>query len=360
VCSSDLSHVDDAAISAARDLCEQAERPLIIAGLEARDGAGPGALQALAAALKSPVMTSYKAKGVFPETSPSALGCFTGASAEHTMIANADLVIFFGYDPIEAIPHRWPHTMPVLAISPLADHDYPTQPAMILSGPLERSVAWLRDLNARSTWPDAEVASLRAGLRDCLAMPQGDAATVQTVVDAMARTWPAHARVAVDAGAHMFSVLNRWLAVEPFGVLKSNGLSSMGFALPAAIASSLEEPERPVIAVTGDGGLMMCVAELASAVRFGCNLTVVVCNDAALSLIDIKQQLQQRVRRGVAFGAVDYAAVARAMGCQGVNVETEAELERALVSALGHEGPSLIDVRTDATHYGDQLQALRG
>ena len=352
--------LDQQAIDTARALCEKATLPLIIAGLEARGGTGPAALQALAAALDCPVMTSYKAKGVFSESSERAIGCFTGAAAEHAMIREADLVILFGYDPIEAIPHRWQHTMPMLALSPVADHTYPATPSATLHGALDDCVTRLRDLDRRSAWSDAKVASLRSGLRKRLAMVPSAGVTVETVVDAMARTWPAHARVAVDAGAHMFSVLNRWLAEVPFGVLKSNGLSTMGFALPAAIASSLEEPERPIIAVTGDGGVMMCVAELASAVRAGCDLTVVVCNDAALSLIDIKQQQQQRPRRGVAFGPVDYAGIANAMGCHGVSAESERELESALQAALTRKGPSLIDVRIDAAPYGEQLQALRG
>ena len=66
-------------------------------------------------------------------------------------------------------------------------------------------------------------------------------------------------------GAHMFSAFACWQADEPFGVLKSNGLSTMGYALPAAIASSLHEPERAVAAVTGDGGMAMCLSELATA-----------------------------------------------------------------------------------------------
>ena len=106
-------------------------------------------------------------------------------------------------------------------------------------------------------------------------------------------------RITVDSGAHMFSIMALWRAAAPHDVLKSNGLSTMGFALPAAIAAALVEPARPVIAFTGDGGLMMCLAELATAAQHGCRLTVVVLNDAALSLIDVKQRRQQRPPEGV-------------------------------------------------------------
>ncbi len=127
------------------------------------------------------------------------------------------------------------------------------------------------------------------------------------MIETLAAAAPAGYRLTVDAGAHMFSALARWPADEPFGVLKSNGLSTMAFALPAAIASALQAPGRPVAAITGDGGLMMCLAELATAVERRCPLVIVVLNDAALSLIDIKQQ--QRPNRGVRYPATMRYAV---------------------------------------------------
>jgi len=158
----------------------------------------------------------------------------------------------------------------------------------------------------------------------------------------------------------MFSAMAAWQAEEPFGVLKSNGLSTMGFALPAAIASALEQPQRPVVALTGDGGLMMCLAELAVAAERRLPLTVVVANDAALSLIDIKQQRDQRPSRGVRTAPVDFAAAARALGCQAWGVEAEDDLGAAVDRAMADVGPVLIDVSIDASGYLEQLVGLRG
>ena len=74
----------------------------------------------------------------------------------------------------------------------------------------------------------------------------------------------------------MFSATAFWNASEPFDVLISNGLATMGFALPAAISSALESPERGAIAFTGDGGFMMCCSELATAVQYNANILVIV------------------------------------------------------------------------------------
>src|SRR5439155_6478080 len=118
------------------------------------------------------------------------------------------------------------------------------------------------------------------------------------------------ARVTVDAGAHMFPTTLLWPVREPSGMLISNGLSTMGFALPAAIGAALlargpanrlrqgyggreagrHDDRGHIVALTGDGGLLMCAGELLTAVRERLPIIVVVFNDSSLSLIDIKQR----------------------------------------------------------------------
>ena len=188
----------------------------------------------------------------------------------------------------------------------------------------------------------------------------GDGHMTQSVVELAGHIAPAHCRATVDAGAHMFSTLSTWQAQEPFGVLKSNGLSTMGYALPAAIASCLEEPDRAVIAFTGDGGLMMCLGELKTAVEHNCRIVVVVLNDAALSLIDIKQQRQKRPSKGVRYAPPDLAGTAQALGCKSWHIDAHEDLTPAMTAAFAHEGPALIDVTIDSAGYGNQLVALRG
>ena len=134
----------------------------------------------------------------------------------------------------------------------------------------------------------------------------------------------------------------------------------MGFALPAAIASALHEPDRPVIAFTGDGGLLMCLSELSTASRLGCHITVVVFNDAALSLIDIKQQARAMTSRGVRYPAIDFATAAEGLGARGWRVTDRGALEPVLATAFAIEGTTVVDVATDPSDYPAQIQALRG
>ena len=132
----------------------------------------------------------------------------------------------------------------------------------------------------------------------------------------------------------------------------------MGYALPAAIGASLARPGEPVAALTGDGGLGMCLAELETLARLELPVTVVVFNDAALSLIEIKQRDGQGGGRAVRYRPTDFAAVAAAQGVPASMVTTRAELVDALAASAS--GPRLIDARVDPGAYPSLLAVTRG
>ncbi|MCP4327738.1 MAG: thiamine pyrophosphate-binding protein [Alphaproteobacteria bacterium] len=341
------------------ELLHNARRPVVIGGLEARYGRNPAALRRLAEALACPVFLTYKAKGVIADSSPWLVGLFTGAEAEAESLDRADLILCFGLDPVEIIPRPWRYRAAVLDLRLCPEPVLPMEPAGRIIGDLSSIADELIGLVERSEWSVAEVAALRRGMRDRLAL-DGVGHTAQSVAETVCAGAPRGCRATIDSGAHMFSVMSCWQAEAPYGVLKSNGLSTMGYALPAAIASALAEPDRRTVAITGDGGLMMCLGEMATAIERGCRVTVVVLNDAALSLIDIKQQRQQRQSRGVRYPCVDFAAAARALGCPAWRVAAEDSLEPVLAEAFAIDGPALIDIVTDPSGYGDQLVNLRG
>jgi acetolactate synthase-1/2/3 large subunit len=168
------------------------------------------------------------------------------------------------------------------------------------------------------------------------------------------------ARATVDAGAHMFPVMSLWLAREPSGVLISNGLSTMGFALPAAIGAALLDRSRPVVAFTGDGGLLMCLGELQTAVREEVPIRIVVLDDRALSLIRIKQLHRGYVPDGTGLGAVDWRAVGTGLGLVAHQVDTTAALRARLAETASHPGPVLIAATVSPSTYPETIRALRG
>jgi acetolactate synthase-1/2/3 large subunit len=339
-------------------LVANARKPALIAGLEARLGAAPAALKQVCETLACPVLTTYKAKGVLPEDHGCFVGLFTGGTAEAETLAQADLIILFGLDPVEAIPGAWPYRAAVLDLAGPGRTVSLAPEANLLTGELPELADKLLAQAAECDWTAADMAELRDNMAQRIALTGGPH-TAFTAIEQAQQNAPAGCRLTVDAGAHMFSALAGWRATGPFDVLKSNGLSTMGYALPAAIASSLAAPDKPVLAVTGDGGLMMCLSELATAVERKCRIVVLVLNDAALSLIDIKQQQLQHKPVGVRTARFDFAGLARALGCSAWSVGADQDLAPVLAEAFAVSGPALIDLETDPSGYGDQLAALR-
>ncbi len=127
----------------------------------------------------------------------------------------------------------------------------------------------------------------------------------------------------------------------------SNGFASMGIALPGAIAAALVHPDRHVVALCGDGGLLMNVQELETAVRLGVRVTIVVWRDDGYGLIDWKQRNEFGRPFGVSFGNPDFVALAQSFGMAAFRPSSSADLAQTLRRALDVAGPSLVEVPID-------------
>jgi acetolactate synthase-1/2/3 large subunit len=144
-------------------------------------------------------------------------------------------------------------------------------------------------------------------------------------------------------------------------VLISSGLATMGFALPAAIAASLARPDRHVVCFTGDAGLGMALAELETAARLRAPIAVIVFNDSALSLIEIKQRATGHGgKNAVRYGRTDFAGIAASMGIASRRVESREDLLPTFAEALSERRPFLVDVLVDARGYPHVMSAIRG
>jgi acetolactate synthase-1/2/3 large subunit len=135
----------------------------------------------------------------------------------------------------------------------------------------------------------------------------------------------------------------------------------MGFALPAAIAAALVEPDRHVVCFTGDGGLGMTLAELETLSRLDLAVVVVVFNDSALSLIEAKQSPEGHGGDdAVRYRNIDFAAVARGCGMWAESVDGTGAFDGMMRAALARRRPALLDVAVDASGYTAVLDAIRG
>jgi len=362
---------EETRVEQAARMIRAAKRPLVIAGLGCHL-ADAKWLQAFAEALPAPVLTTYKAKGAIPDPHPLALGIFTGGALEEPLVKRADLIIAFGLDPVELIPRRWSYVAPVLNLTRCAADDprlrapggggYFT-PALEVVGDL---AAILEDLapriipqGAESDWDVVAVDRIRRERLAALEVPVPGLAPHR--VAQMTRELTAAGSIAsVDAGAHMFPATAYWQALEPGELLISNGLATMGFALPAAIAAQLVYPDRRVVCFTGDGGLMMVAAELETVARLRLPIVIVVFNDLALSLIEVKQEQKGFEGVSMRYAGPDLPSLARAFGLRAFTATDEATLSQALIGAQTAPGPVLIDARIDPSGYRRMLEIVRG
>ena len=345
---------------AARAMLWQARRPIVLAGLQACARPASRMLREFVARSHCPVLTTYKAKGVVPEKQPEALGHYIGGVAEAPAIRAADLILLYGFDPVEGPPQPWRFDAPVLE---LTEHTFDRPlltPQVSLVGDIATALREIGPAFCRSAWSESELANQKRSIHAAAASGRSGGVTPQHVVETVRAAAAPETRITIDAGAHMLPVLHLWDCAEPRQALISRGLATMGFALPAAIGSCLTEPDRPVIAFTGDGGLMMCLGELGTAIQAGCKPIVVVFNDSSLALIGDKQRRRQFARAGVDFSPTDFARVARGFGWTGYRVANNEQLAGAVSQAVAADGPALIDVEVDAETYHGQIMALRG
>jgi acetolactate synthase-1/2/3 large subunit len=337
-----------------RALFAGARRPVVIAGLDVVDAAA--ALRSALSGLGCPVLATYQAKGVVAETEDDYAGLFTGAVIEAGLLHQADLIVGVGLDPVEPLPGSWPYQADVVLL-----HRHPVEAgyfgerAAVVTGDYGADLLPLLS-QLRPSWPPGSGAKFREAARG--ALEDGAAGfRPQDVVRAV-RDVAGDVTVTVDAGAHMLVAMALWDTGHPGRVLISNGLATMGFALPAAVGAALADPSSRVVCLVGDGGLGMVVAELETLARLDLDVTVVVFNDATLTLIELKQP-PGAAPDAVAYRVTDFAAVARAMGVQAAVATTSGQLRDQLTGAPSR-GPFLVDARIDRRSYRHVLAAIRG
>jgi len=159
----------------------------------------------------------------------------------------------------------------------------------------------------------------------------------------------------VDVGAHRILANHVIEARVPGQLMQSNGLGCMGYALPAAIAAQIVHPDRPVIALIGDGCMLMTQGELALAAERDLPLVIVVLNDNALSLIKLKQAKMRHAPRAVDFRAPRFDLIAQGFGSAGVRVTSLREFSDALCQAVDQRRLTVIDAIVDPSEYAEEM-----
>ena len=353
---------DPAQVSAAAALLAQAEQPVIIAGNGVRVSQAFAELASLAELLGAPVATTASGKGVFPETHPQALGVFGnfGQKAANSVIGAADLVLAVGTrlgpadtaneNPALLDPSR--QTFIQVDVEPKnVGWSFPCDQGVV--GDAALVLAQLAEALTQAGAPSEAVRAARQAAADATRRADGFFADAeyqsdevpilpQRVFAEIQRAIDDDAFITCDAGENRL-FMTHFFQTKSAGSLIMPGIGAMGYSIPAALAAKLVHPQRQVVAVTGDGGFGMGMNGLLTARDEDIPVTVVVLNNSALGWV--KHGQSERVIASE-FASMNFAEIAKSMGCNGIRVESPEQLPGALAEALNAPITTVIDVVT--------------
>lgn len=358
--------VPDDGVDSATAALADADAPAVVAGGGVRAADATDRLLAVAERLDAPVVTTYKGKGVVPEDHPLSAGVLCGGASPElrSLLADADAALGVGTD-LDAVTTQGfsvdlPATLVTVTLHP-SDVGQGYEPTASLVCDAGEALAALDDAlddegRDRATDAGAErAAAVRradaerlAPLRDVEDPPLTSASALQAVREAL----PREAVVSVDAGGFRIWTLVGFPAFGPRRYVNPGSWATMGTGLPGALGAATATPDADVVALTGDGGLLMCVHELHTAVAEGIPVTVVVLNNSDYAIISSEATRRYGFEES-AFGwdetPVDCCALASSMGMQSVRAEAPGEIRDALGAALDSTAPTLVEVPTDPT-----------
>lgn len=354
---------DRASLEKAARLIGKAKRPIVLAGNGVIRGGAAEALTRFAERLHIPVACTFMGKGAIPASSPMSL-LTIGLQAydyEHVGFNEADLVLCVGYDIVEYDPQAWnpkgDQTIVHLDVTPAEVSAYYVPEVEIVADIREsidslgkrcaprRSAKWVGDLRGSllqrlDGWPEGGKG-----------LPNPPA-----ILRALRSAMGPEDLLISDVGAHKIWLGRFFQAERPNTVLISNGLATMGIALPGGIAAKMTSPERRVVTLSGDGGFLMMVHELETLKREKVATVNLVWRDGGLGSIRWKQKGKFGRTIGVDFGNPDFLELSKAFGLRGYRIERAGDLSSVLEEALGRNEPSVIDIPVD---YSDNPFLIR-
>jgi acetolactate synthase I/II/III large subunit len=349
------SYASIRSLEQAAEAISQAENPLILVGNGAIRGAASEALTQFATQLNIPVANTFMGKGVIRYTHP--LSLWTVGLQQRDYIScgfdRTDLVIAVGYDLIEFSPKKWnpDGKIPIVHVGvEAAEIDSSYIPIAEVIGDISDSLQEILNRADRQGKPEPYAASLRPQIRadyEQYAKDESFPIRPQKLIYDLRHVLGSDDVVISDVGAHKMWMARHYHCDRPNTCIISNGFAAMGIAIPGALAAKLVYPDRKIVAVTGDGGFMMNMQELETALRVGTAFTTLIFNDGGYGLIEWKQHQHYGKSAFIKFGNPDFVKLAESMGLKGYRIESTADLIPTLKTALEQDVPTVIDCPVD-------------
>lgn len=356
-----------AQVRRAADILGAAAAPIVLAGPGVGRDRASEALLRFAERLRIPVVTTFLGKGVFPDDHELAVGTIGFMVRDYANFGfeTADVVVAVGYDLVEYSPSRWnpDGSKRVIHVHrDVAEVDASYVLSVGVVGDIGASLDAIAEATDRD---DAHVPELPAtGFRaEELAQGAADAAfpvKPQRLVADIRASLGRDDVVLVDTGAAKMWMARLYPTYAPNTCLISNGLATMAFALPGAIAAKLVHPDRRVLATMGDGAFLMSAADIETAVRERIALTILVWVDGGYGLIGWKQDLHFARTDAVSFGNPDFVRFAESFGARGYEIAAADELLPTLRKALDDDGVTVIACPVDYAENTRLVERLGG
>lgn len=337
----------------------EAKLPVLLVGMRGSSEKETLAIRQLVEKTALPVVETFQAAGVISRELEAhffgRVGLFRNQPGD-MLLKRSDLVIAIGYDPIEYEARNWnaekDARIIVIDEAP-AEIDPFMQPERELIGDISATLDLLTgSLEPQQVSEDAKeyLASLQAKLteRD-IVQSKGEAGILHPleVINTLQSKVTDDMTVTVDVGSHYIWMARHFRSYEPRHLLFSNGMQTLGVALPWAISAALVRSNTQIVSVSGDGGFLFSAQDLETAVRKKLNIVHLIWNDGRYNMVEFQEKMKYQRASGVDFGPVDFVKYAEAFGAKGIRATSVEELEKALEEGFATEGPVIIDIPID-------------
>lgn len=338
--------------------------PVLLLGNGASSEGVTAAVRRLLDAVKLPVVETFQGAGIVSreledETFFGRVGLFRNQPGD-MLLKRADLVIAIGYDPIEYEARHWNAEISARIIVidvEQAEIDTYFQPERELIGDMAHTLDLLLPAIKGYELPEGSKEYLK-GLRNNIENVSDvkfdrDSAHGLVhpldLIDVLQENTTDDMTVTVDVGSHYIWMARYFKSYEARHLLFSNGMQTLGVALPWAISAALLRPNTKVISVSGDGGFLFSAQELETAVRLHLPIVHIIWNDGKYNMVEFQEEMKYGRSSGVDFGPVDFVKYAESFGAKGYRVDSKDSFEETLKQALidAENGPVLIDVPID-------------
>ncbi|EJZ99875.1 MULTISPECIES: acetolactate synthase AlsS [Enterococcus] len=337
----------------------EAKLPVLLVGMRGSSEKETLAIRQLVEKTALPVVETFQAAGVISRELEAhffgRVGLFRNQPGD-MLLKRSDLVIAIGYDPIEYEARNWnaEKDAQIIVIDEApAEIDPFMQPERELIGDISATLDLLTgSLEPQQVSEDAKeyLASLQAKLteRD-IVQSKGEAGILHPleVINTLQSKVTDDMTVTVDVGSHYIWMARHFRSYEPRHLLFSNGMQTLGVALPWAISAALVRPNTQIVSVSGDGGFLFSAQDLETAVRKKLNIVHLIWNDGHYNMVEFQEKMKYQRASGVDFGPVDFVKYAEAFGAKGIRATSVEELEKALEEGFATEGPVIIDIPID-------------